>query len=160
MIIVVMGVSGTGKSTIGRMLASRLNWDFYEGDDFHPQSNIEKMKQGIPLTDDDRAGWLTAIANQISQLELQNRDGVVTCSALKEKYRQKLTDAAPDVQFVFLHGSYELISERLATRKGHFMTSKLLQSQLETLEEPKNALKFDVTESPEKIIERIMAIIR
>jgi 6-phosphogluconate dehydrogenase len=155
-----MGVSGTGKSTIGRMLASHLNWDFYEGDDFHPQSNIDKMKQGIPLTDEDRAGWLASIANQISQLELQNRNGVVTCSALKEKYRQELTGASSSVQYVFLHGSYDLISERLATRKGHFMTSKLLQSQFETLEEPQDALKFDITESPEKIIERIVATVR
>jgi gluconokinase len=155
-----MGVSGTGKSTIGQMLASRLGWDFYEGDDFHPPINIEKMKHGVALTDDDRVGWLTSIANQMSQLELQNKNGVITCSALKEKYRQKLMSASQNLRFVFLHGANDLISERLTTRKGHFMTSKLLQSQLETLEEPKDALKFDITESPEKIVERIAAAIR
>ncbi len=159
MIVVVMGVSGSGKSTIGQMLAARLGWDFYEGDSFHPQHNIEKMAQGTPLTDEDRAGWLASIAEQISLVEQEKQNGVITCSALKKSYRDKLEAASKNIKFVFLHGQHDLLNERLNSRTGHFMKSKLLHSQLETLEEPKDALKFDISDTPEKIIGDIIRIL-
>jgi gluconokinase len=159
MIIVLMGVSGSGKTTIGQLLASKLDWPFFEGDDFHSAGNIEKMAQGIPLTDDDREGWLDSVANQIKLLESKSRSGVLACSALKDSYRKKLASEAKSVRFVFLHGDYELVRERLESRKGHYMKSTLLQSQFDILEEPENSLEIDIKNSPQQIVGTIIQMI-
>jgi carbohydrate kinase (thermoresistant glucokinase family) len=154
-----MGVSGSGKTTIGQLLASKLGWPFFEGDDFHSPANVKKMTQGTPLTDEDREGWLTAIAEQIKLLEWDSRSAVIACSALKDSYRKKLSSASKDVKFVFLRGDYDSIRARLESRVGHYMKSALLQSQFDTLEEPENSLDVDIKNSPEKIVETIIQMI-
>ena len=159
-VIVVMGVSGTGKSTVAGLLAGRLNWDLEEGDDLHPPENVAKMAAGIPLTDDDRWPWLDAVAGWIRRHELAGRPGVITCSALKRAYRDRL--AGPHVVFVHLVGSAELVGQRLTTRIDHYMPPSLLHSQYETLEPPgpdENALTVDIGRRPaveaDEIIERL-----
>ena len=152
--IVVMGVSGTGKSTVGSALAQALGLRFVEGDDLHPESNVDKMAHGIPLTDDDRAPWLDRIAEEL------HRPVVVTCSALRRVYRDRLRRAAPDLALVYLHGPRELLAERMGARPGHFMPTTLLDSQLATLEAPtpdENAIAMDVVLTPAEIVERVAA---
>src|SRR5271165_3955068 len=134
--LVVMGVSGSGKSTVGEMLARRLGWTMAEGDSLHPPENVEKMRLGVPLTDADRWPWLDRIGAVLSQWAAEGRSGLVTCSALKRIYRQRLLDARPDLRFVYLKGSQALIARRLAARHHEFMPASLLKSQFETLEEP------------------------
>lgn len=134
--IVVMGVSGSGKSTVAAALAERLGIAFADGDGFHPRANIEKMHAGIPLTDADRRPWLAAIADAIDRAGAAKRPVVIACSALKRAYRTTLVHGRGDVQLVYLKGSRALISERLAHRHGHFMPRSLLDSQFDTLEEP------------------------
>lgn len=151
--VVVMGVSGTGKSTIGEALAAALALPFVEGDDLHPRVNVDKMSSGIPLTDADRAPWLDAVAAEL--------DGpvVITCSALKRVYRDRLRAAAPDLVLVYLHGSRELLSTRVAGRDGHFMPTSLLESQLATLEEPtpdERPIVMDVELTPDRIVRGIV----
>ena len=133
---VVMGVSGSGKSLIGAALANALGVDFVEGDQYHPAENIERMASGIPLTDENRAGWLRALAARIREAKDAGTGLVVTCSALKRSYREILRAQAPELQFVFLQGPRPLIAERIAGRRGHFMPPSLLESQFATLEEP------------------------
>ena len=159
MMIVVMGVSGSGKSTIGRAVADRLGWPFFDGDDFHPAANIDKMSRGVPLNDDDRAGWLAAIAARMRALIANDCSGVFTCSALKQKYRDQLRVSA-DVRFVYLHGSYDLIWSRLRQRTDHYMKPNMLASQFEDLEEPRDALTLNIELPPEHIIEAIMQDIK
>jgi gluconokinase len=151
-VIVVMGVSGTGKSTIGRALAETLDLPFVEGDDLHPESNVAKMAAGIPLTDADRAPWLDLIAAEL------DRPVVVACSALKRSYRDRLRAAAPDLVLVYLHGAPELLASRMGQRDGHFMPTVLLESQLATLEEPaadEVAIPADVMLRPDEIVELV-----
>ncbi|MEV6961688.1 gluconokinase [Streptomyces sp. NPDC051207] len=131
-LVVVMGVSGSGKTTVGMSLAQSLDVPFAEADDFHPPGNVAKMRDGIALNDKDRGPWLDVIAEWL--LEQRPRGGVITCSALKRRYRDRLASTSPSVFFVHLHGSAELIAERMAARRGHFMPVSLLQSQLDTLE--------------------------
>ena len=155
-----MGVTGSGKSTVGAMLARELGIDFVEGDDYHPRDNVERMAAGIPLTDADRVDWLRALADRIRQTRESDKGLVLTCSALKRSYRDILRSAAPDLQFIFLEGSRSWIAERLADRRGHFMPPSLLESQLSTLEEPspdERIWTFDVGESPQKIVDHIVA---
>jgi gluconokinase len=149
---IIMGVSGCGKTSVGKALAEELGWDFYDADDFHPPENIAKMANGIPLTDADRAPWLESLRALIASCLQSNRPGVLACSALKERYRQKLLDGNPGTQLVYLRGSYDLIWSRMSQRPGHYMKPKMLQSQINALEEPQNALTFDVSLSVEQIV--------
>jgi len=155
MIVVLMGVSGSGKSTIGRLLSQRLGWPFLDGDDFHPASNIQKMSRGIPLTDEDRLPWLDRIAEEIHKFERDHRNAIFACSALKAQYREILIQGNPDVRFVLLDGSFELIHQRLASRKGHFMKPELLQSQFDALERSTDLVIVNIDQSPEQIVTEI-----
>src|SRR3954452_22175690 len=150
-----MGVAGSGKSLIGSALALALGVEFLEGDDFHTAQSIEKMSAGIPLTDDDRAGWLQTLALRL-RTAAETGDGVViACSALKRSYRDVLRAGAPDTHFIFLDGSRELIAQRLADRGGHFMRPSMLDSQFAALEQPapdENAWLCDIRSSPEEIV--------
>lgn len=151
-----MGVSGSGKTAIGRLLAEELNFPFVDADDHHPASNIEKMSQGIPLSDDDRMPWL----DSLNQLAMDNYEKgcVIACSALKEAYRVRLMKSIEsNVLWVYLHGSYDLILDRMNKRENHFMGANMLKSQFETLEEPEEAIKADISNSPEMIIKTILA---
>jgi gluconokinase len=134
--LVVMGVSGSGKTTIAALLAGRLHWDFEDGDDLHPAANVAKMHAGIPLTDEDRWPWLRAVAAWIDAVRAAGRHGVIACSALKRSYRAIIIGEREDVRLVYLRGDRALIASRLAARHGHFMRADLLQSQLDALEEP------------------------
>jgi gluconokinase len=158
MIVVVMGVSGAGKSTIGVLLARALGWDFHDGDDFHPEANVAKMRGGEPLTEADREGWLAALAALIDRLLADGRNAVLACSALRAGHREHLRARhAAHVRFVYLRGDPALIRARLAQRRGHFMKPALLDSQLATLEEPRDAIVVDVNAPPTTIVERIRA---
>jgi gluconokinase len=157
MVIILMGVAGSGKTTVGQLLARRLGWIFYDGDDFHPASNREKMKRGVPLDETDRRPWLLAIRQLIIDLLNANRNAVVACSALKRSYRQLLAGDGAEVKFVYLQGSPAEIAERLSNRRGHFFDPALLQSQFADLEEPDGALKVDISLRPEQIVDTIIA---
>jgi len=135
-VLIVMGVSGVGKSTIAKSLAAKLGWKFQEGDDLHPPSNVQKMHAGIPLTDADRAPWLDAIKHWIDDRIRAGEPGLVTCSALKRRYRDVLIDGRADVRILYLHSDEATIEDRIKHRTGHFMPASLLESQLHTLEEP------------------------
>lgn len=154
--IIVMGVSGCGKSSVGKSLAEYLNWNFYDADDFHPPENVAKMTNGIPLTDFDRAPWLDSLHELISSCHKQNQPGVLACSALKASYRQRLPANNDGVQLVYLKGSYDLIWSRISMRKDHYMKPHMLQSQFDTLEEPSNALVVDVALSVDEILKVII----
>jgi len=154
MILIVMGVSGSGKTTIGSLLAKELQVPFYDADNFHPQANRDKMAHGIPLTDDDRIAWLDALCRLIDQHIQTRRSCVLACSALKKTYQNTLS-RSESVHFIYLKGNYELIEARLKKRKGHYMPLELLPSQFEILEEPINALVVDISHSPGKIIDII-----
>ena len=154
--IIVMGVAGCGKTTVGRALAEHLGWDFYDADDFHPFENVAKMANGIPLNDLDRVPWLTALHDLISACIREDRPGVLACSALKERYRQQLLEGNERVQIVYLKGSYDLIWSRLAVRRDHYMKPDMLQSQFEALEEPTNALTFDIAMSVADIVRKTL----
>lgn len=155
MVIVVMGVCGCGKSTIGQMLASELGWQFFDADKFHPVENKEKMRSGIPLNDDDRLPWLLNLANLIDTNLGDGKSIVLACSALKQKYRDILNKGNHDLRVVLLDGSKELITERLKVRSHEYMNPTLLQSQFDTLERPKGALCVDITPPPEDIVTTI-----
>ncbi|HEX7902956.1 MAG TPA: gluconokinase [Chitinophagaceae bacterium] len=154
-IIYIMGVSGSGKTTVGRQLAAETGLPFFDGDDFHPASNIDKMKSGQPLTDDDRVEWLHSI-NEMAQSQSKNAGAIIACSALKEKYRSILAKGITiSVQWIFLRGTYELISERMQQRSGHFMQANLLQSQFDILEIPANAITIDINNTTDDIVNTI-----
>ena len=156
MIVVLMGVSGSGKSTVGKVLAERLGWEFIEADDYHPTANVEKMRRGVPLTDADRGPWLDVLRRKVDETCDRGQNAVLACSALKHAYQEYLARDEPEcVRYVYLHGSEELIRQRLAKRKGHFMNPALLHSQFETLEPPADALRVDVTPPPEEIADEI-----
>jgi gluconokinase len=157
-VLVLMGVSGTGKSTVAGLLAGRLSWDFEDGDDLHPEANVAKMASGHPLTDDDRWPWLDRVARWIQHQIAAGRPGIITCSALKRSYRDRLR--APGVTFVYLHGTQELIAERLAKRHGHYMPPGLLESQFADLEPPgqdEAALSIDIGPSAAEQANQILA---
>jgi gluconokinase len=154
MIVILMGVTGAGKTTIGRLLAKELAWAFYDADDFHSAANVEKMRRGVPLDDLDREGWLKALNSLIRDLLSSHRDAVLACSALKAAYRKYLI-IDKQVRLVYLRGDSSLIEQRLAGRKGHYMNPSLLESQLATLEEPQDALTAEVSGSPSQIVSQI-----
>jgi gluconokinase len=158
-VIVMMGVSGSGKSTIASMLAHRLGWVYEDGDWLHPKSNVEKMHHGEPLTDEDRWPWLKAIAEWIDETRQAGGHGVVACSALKRAYRDILIDGRPDVRLVFLKGDQELIARRIAARDDHFMPASLLDSQFKTLEEPaadEHPITVSIAPHPREIVDAIV----
>ncbi len=159
-ILVVMGVSGSGKSTIGTQLALALRWDFEDGDWFHPARNIDKMHAGIPLTDEDRVPWLIAIADFIDQTRCAGGHAVVACSALKRRYRAVIIDNRPDVRLIYLKGDMELIARRVATRHEHFMPPSLLKSQFDALEEPgpdEHPVVASIAPRPREIVGHILS---
>lgn len=157
---VVMGVSGAGKSVVGAGLARALGVPFVEGDEYHPPENVQRMAAGIPLTDADRAAWLSSLAEQLEAADCAGHGVVISCSALKKAYRDRLRANGRDVQFIFLHGPRAVLVERLAGREGHFMPAALLESQLATLEVPsadERVWSHDIRESPEEIVRSVMA---
>ncbi len=155
MIIIVMGVSGSGKTTIGELLAKSLNWEFSDADSFHPSSNIEKMSHGISLDDNDRLPWLQAIESAMSNWLETQHNVVLACSALKATYRHLLHLDDERVKLVYLKGSYEMIAQRMAQRENHFMKLEMLKSQFATLEEPNEGIKVDISKPVEKNVQEI-----
>jgi len=153
---IIMGVSGSGKTSVGKALAKHLGWDFYDADDFHPTENIAKMAKGIPLDDSDRAPWLAALYNLISSCLKADAPGVLACSALKERYRQQLSYGMDGVQVVYLQGTYELIWSRMEKRTDHYMKPHMLKSQFDALEAPTNALAVDISGSVDEIVHVIL----
>jgi gluconokinase len=154
LVIVLTGVAGAGKTTVGKLLASQLAWPFADGDDYHPPANLEKMQNGIPLTDSDRAPWLEILRSLIANWIAEGKSAVLACSALKRVYREHLL-VSPEVRFVYLKGGVALLQARLRERQGHYMTVRMLESQLATLEEPEHGLVVDVSHSPEEIAAEI-----
>ncbi|MGB7292379.1 MAG: gluconokinase [Thermodesulfobacteriota bacterium] len=156
MVVIIMGVEGTGKTTIGKMLAQKLGWKFYDADDYHPKRNIEKMRSGVPLNDEDRGPWLRNVRELVvSSLNL-NTPSIIACSALKNSYREYLKQNKEKIIFVYLKGDKNTILKRLTSRKGHFAGTELLESQLKTLEKPEDVISFDISKKPEVIADSII----
>jgi gluconokinase len=158
MIVILMGVTGSGKTTIGRLLASRMGWEFAEGDDYHSKENVAKMHAGIPLTDEDRMPWLQALHQVLLDWYKSGKSGVLACSALKQAYRDVLAKGIPpnDIRFVLLEAPKEVLVERLKQRADHFMNPALLDSQLATLEVPSDALRVSAVQPPEDAVQQIL----
>lgn len=158
-VLVLMGVSGCGKTTVAALLAGRFGWEFEEGDSLHPPSNVEKMHGGDPLTDEDRWPWLAKVADWIEAELDSDKHGVITCSALKRSYREAINRRGVGIEFVYLAGTQQQIAARLAARQGHFMPASLLQSQFADLEEPQDdepAIRVDIGSSPQRIVQSII----
>lgn len=154
-VVILTGVSGSGKTLIGQSLAQDMGWKFYDADDLHSAENILKMAQGIPLTESDREPWLRALDELITQLMTVDQSAVIACSALRQRYRDRLRNGWSSVYFVFLKGGYDLIHQRLTQRQGHYMKADLLSSQFAALEEPADALVINVAETPDAIVQII-----
>jgi gluconokinase len=154
--IIFMGVAGSGKTTIGKMTAETLDLPFYEGDGFHPRANVDKMSRGIPLTDQDRDGWLKNLVDLIHGQLTQGKSGILSCSALKNQYRDRLRLNSDQVYFIYLKGTYNLILKRMLQRTGHYMPAELLRSQFETLEEPEDIFTVHIDQSTEAMLGEIL----
>ncbi len=159
MAIVVMGVSGCGKTSVGMALAEKLGWPFFDGDEHHPPENVEKMSSGIPLGDNDRAPWLENLHQLIGDHLREGKSFVLACSALKDQYRGTLVGDRSEVVFVYLKGSKNLIESRMRSRTGHYMKAKMLKSQFDDLEEPKDAVVIDIDQSIPQIVAEIIEIL-
>jgi gluconokinase len=157
--VILMGVSGSGKTTIGRLLTAQLGWDYIEGDDYHPPENIQKMAGGIPLNDSDRQPWLEKLHDILRAHARTQQPVVLACSALKRRYRQTLAAGLPEVHFVYLKGNNALIARRLAGCPRHYMKAGMLASQFEALQEPEDALTVDITQSPQEICRHIREVL-
>jgi gluconokinase len=155
MILILMGTTGAGKTTVGEILSRELGWEFADADNFHSAANVEKMSKGIGLTDADRKPWLDALRDKVAKWISEGKNGILACSALKKAYRDELS-VGPQVKWVYLKGSFEEISKRVAERKGHYAKQDLVVSQFAALEEPKDALTIDVDRSPEEIATDIL----
>jgi gluconokinase len=155
MIVLLMGVAGSGKTTIGRQLATELHWPYFEADDFHSAANKAKMGGGVPLDDTDRAPWLASIRAAMDECVAQGRNAVFSCSALKEKYRAVLGTGLPGLRLFYLSGDRDLLLQRIAGRTGHYMKPGMLDSQLAALEPPAGALKLDISHSPAELVTAI-----
>jgi len=153
-IFFVMGVSGSGKTTIGKLLAEKLGMPFFDGDNYHPEANVRKMEQGHPLNDQDRKDWLKRLNDLAKRQESQG--GVIACSALKSKYRNQLRQDVGSAKFIYLKGSYDLISNRLSQRRGHFMPAELLRSQFEALQVPERSISVSIDATPSEIVSKIL----
>jgi gluconokinase len=158
--IVLMGVSGSGKTAVGTRLAEKLHYEFLDADNFHPPANIEKMKHGIPLTDEDRIPWLQNLHREIATRLTEGKSVVLACSALKESYRGILRESAPQIRFVYLHVDRETLAQRLQKRTGHFFPKELLDSQLATLEVPHDALVVEENRPLDEVVDAIAKAIR
>jgi gluconokinase len=159
MIVVLMGVTGSGKTTVGKALAANLGWKYFDADQFHPVTNVAKMQAGVPLDDADRQPWLETLAQLISDNIHADESAVLACSALKQRYRDTLS-ISDEVRFVYLKGDRTMIAERLRARRDHYMNPKLLDSQFETLEEPEDALAIDVTLPVDAIVQKIRTALK
>jgi gluconokinase len=162
MMVIVMGVSGCGKTTVGRLVARELGYEFLDADDFHPAANVAKMAQGVALTDDDRWPWLDAIVASMRERAARRRGAVIACSALKETYRDRLRrgDASGELRIVYLKGDTATIAPRLGSRSGHYMPASLLASQFAALEEPDNAIVVDIRQTSEDQARQIAAVLQ
>jgi gluconokinase len=156
MVILVMGTTGAGKTTVGKLLASKLHWTFLDADDFHPAANIEKMKHGIPLTDGDRAPWLKNMHEELLRLNAAGKNAVLACSALKQSYRDTLS-AGLDFRMVYLRGTYEQMRQHILARHGHFAGESILAGQFADLEEPHDALTLEVSHTPEDLVAQVVS---
>lgn len=156
MIVILMGVSGVGKTTIGQILCDKLGWPLFDADEFHSASNIEKMRNGIPLQDADRWPWLDSMNAMLREREGRGESVMLACSALKQAYRDRLAKGTAELRWIYLKGSFDLIRERLEARKGHYMKAGLLESQFATLEEPVDALTIDVGDTPDAIADAVL----
>jgi gluconokinase len=156
-IVILMGVSGVGKTTVGELLAHETGWPLYDADDFHSAANIEKMRNGIALTDEDRWPWLDRLNGTLREIDQRGGSALLACSALKQRYRDRLAQGLSDVRWVHLTGTFELIKQRIDARKGHYMTAKLLESQFSALEAPTEAIVIDVAAEPEQLAAQVYA---
>jgi carbohydrate kinase (thermoresistant glucokinase family) len=156
MVLILIGPMGCGKTTIGKMLAKKLRWSFYDGDDFHPRENVERMRAGLPLTDEDRKTWLENLHGHIQRWLIEGRHAILACSALKQSYRDALGVDQDVVKTVYLKGSHELLRKRIEDRKHPYMNKDLLKSQLETMEEPEDGSTVDISQTPEAAVQAII----
>jgi gluconokinase len=156
MIVILMGVSGCGKTTIGQILSGKLGWPLFDADEFHSAAAIEKMRNGIPLEDADRWPWLDRMNAMLRERDARGESVLLACSALKQAYRDRLSKGIAEIRWIYLKGGFELIRKRLEARKGHYMKAGLLESQFATLEEPADALNVDIDDSPDSIADSIL----
>ena len=159
MLLILMGVAGSGKTTIGKLLSEAIGWKFFDGDDFHPKENIERMRRGVALTDKDREIWLDRLHNLVREINHKGESGILAFSALRKAYRVRVAKGIDGLQFVYLNGDPALLKQRVKDRKGHYFGADLLESQFETLEEPEGIIMVDVAGEPEEVVARVRKVL-